>query len=166
MLPYDVHPTAVVLLQPLVFLLQPPKPAPVVRRAPASRGWLRCGGGLTAPTTPTAGQAIPLLTHTPCYSAGTAASHCSQTSEPSYSSSRVLPLPRLPRLRVVPFLGLGVVHRPGALGAAWSTWSRNDFHRTWTVRGEAGSWVHGRGKEVPPYLYLLIKQRWLLVVRH
>ena len=75
----------------------------------------------------------------------------SRTSEPSYSSRRVHPLPRLPRLRVVPFLGLAVVHRPGALGAAWSTWSRNDFHRTWTVCGEADSWVHGRSKEVPPY---------------
>ena len=94
------------------------------------------------PTTPTAGQGIPLLTHTPCYSAATAASHRSRTSEPSYSSPRGHPLPRLPRLRVVPFLGLAVVHRPGALGAAWSTWSRNDFHRMWTVRGEADSWVH------------------------
>ena len=101
--------------------------------------------------TPIAGLAIPLLTHTPCYSAATAASHRSRTSEPSYSSPRGHPLPCLPRLRVVPFLGLAVVHRPGALGAAWSTWSRNGFHRTWTVRGEADSWVHGRSKEVPPY---------------
>ena len=93
----------------------------------------------------------PPLTHTPCYSAATAASHRSQTSEPSYSSPRGLPLPRPPRLRVIPFLGLAVVHRPSALGAAWSTWSRNGFHRTWTVRGEADSWVHGRSKEVPPY---------------
>ena len=93
-------------------------------------------------------QAIPLRTHTPCYSAATAASHRSRMNEPSYSSMRGHPLPRLPRLRVVPFLGLAVVHRPGALGAAWS---RNGFHRTWTVRGEADSWVHGRSKEVPPY---------------
>ena len=61
----------------------------------------------------------------------------SRTSEPPYSSTRVHPLPCLPRLRVVPFLGLAVVHHPGALGAAWSTWSSNDFHRTWTVCGEA-----------------------------
>ena len=74
-----------------------------------------------------------------------------RTSQVSYSSPRGLPLPRLPWLPVVPFLGLAVVHHPGALGAAWSTWSRNDFHRTWTVRGEADSWVHGRSKEVPPY---------------
>ena len=103
------------------------------------------------PTTPTAGQDIPPLTHTPCYSAVTVASHRSRTSEPSYSSSRGHPLLRLPWLQVVPFLGLAVVHRCGALGAAWSRWSRNDFHRTWTVRGEADSWVHGRSKEVPPY---------------
>ena len=75
----------------------------------------------------------------------------SRTSEPPYSSPRGHPLPRLPRLRVVPFLGISDVHRRGALGAAWSTWSRNDFHRTWTVRGEADSWVHGSRKEVPPY---------------
>ena len=88
------------------------------------------------PTTPTTGQAIPLLTHTPCYFAATAASHRSRTSEPSYSSTRGHPLPRLPRIRVVPFLGLAVVHRRGALRAAWSTWSRNDFHHKSTVRGE------------------------------
>ena len=93
------------------------------------------------PTTPIAGQAIPLLTHTPCYSAAMAASHRSRTNEPSYSSPRGHPLPRLPWLRVVLFLGLTVVHRLGALGAAWSTWSMT-FHRKSTVRGEADSWVH------------------------
>ena len=95
-------------------------------------------------TTATTGQAIPPLTHTPCYSAATAASHRSRTSEPSYSSPRGLRLLCLPRLRAVPFLGLAVVHRPGALGAAWSTWSMTDMHLKWTVRGEANSWVHGR----------------------
>ena len=35
-----------------------------------------------SPTTPTAGQAIPLLTHTPCYSAATAASHRSEPMNP------------------------------------------------------------------------------------
>ena len=45
----DVHPTAVVLLQPLVFLPQPPKATPVVPHAPDSRGRLCCRGGLTAP---------------------------------------------------------------------------------------------------------------------
>ena len=100
---------------------------------------------------PPLAQGIPLLTHTPCYSAATAASRRSRTSEPSYSSPRGHPLPRLPRLRVVPFPGLAVIHRPGALAAAWSTWSRNDFHRNNTIRVEADSWVHGSGKEVPPY---------------
>ena len=103
------------LLQPLVFLLQPPKAASVVPHAPASHGRLCYRGGLTAPTTPTASQAIPLRTHTPYYSAATAASHRSRTSEPSYSSPCGLPLLRLPRLPVVPFLGLAIVHHPGAL---------------------------------------------------
>ena len=129
------------LLQPLVFLVQPPKAAPVVSPAPASRGRLCCCAGLRAPNTPTTGQGIPLLTHTPCYSAATSASRRSRTSEPSYSSPRGHPLSRLPRLCVVPFLGLAVVHRPGALGAAWSTWLTTDFHRKSTVRGEADSWV-------------------------
>ena len=102
-------------------------------------------------TTPTAGQAIPPLTHTPCYSAATAASRRSRTSEPSYSSPRGHPLLRLSRLRVVPFLGLAVVHRRGALGATWSMWSTTEFHWKNTVHGEADSWVHGSRKEVPPY---------------
>src|SRR3954471_18456831 len=92
---------------------------------------------------------LPRRPHRPYYShrwpgpAATAASHRSRTSEPSYSSPRGLPLPRIPRPRVVPFLGLVVFHHRGALRAAWSTWSRNDFHRKSTVRGEADSWVHG-----------------------
>ena len=101
--------------------------------------------------TPTAGQAIPPLTHTPCYSAATAASHRSRTSEPSYSSPHGLPLLRFPRLRVVPFLGLSIIHHLGALDAAWSMWSMNDFHQKSIVSGEADSWVHGGRKEVPPY---------------
>ena len=121
------------LLQPLVFLLQPPKAAPVVPHAPASRGRLCCRGGLTA----------PYYSHRWPGPAATAASHRSRTSEPSYSSPRGLPLPRLPRLRVVPYLSLAVVHRRGALRAAWSTVSKNDFHRKSTVRGQADSWVHG-----------------------
>ena len=72
----------------------------------------------------------------------------SRTSKPLYSPPRGQPLPSLPRLRVVLFLGLTIVHRPGALGAAWST---TDFHRKSTVRGEPDSWVHGGRKEVPPY---------------
>ena len=117
------------------------KAAPAGPLAPASHGRLCCRRGLTA----------LYYSHRWPGPAATVASHRSRTSEPSYSSSRGLPLPRLPRLCVVPFLGLAVVHRRGALGAAWSTWSRNDFHRTWTIRGEADSWVHGGSKEVPPY---------------
>ena len=98
-------------------------------------------GGLTA----------PYYSHRCLGPAATAASHRSRTSEPSYSSPRGLTLSCLPRLPVVPFLGLTVLHRPGALGVAWSTWSRNDFHRKSTVRGEADSWVHDSCKEVPPY---------------
>ena len=120
----DVHPTALVLLQPLVFLLQPPKAAPVVPHAPASRGRLCCRGGLTA----------PYYSHRWPSPAATAASHRSRTSEPSYSSPRGLPLPRLPQLRVVPFLGLVVVHRRGALGTVWATWSTTESHRKMTVR--------------------------------
>ena len=89
--------------------------------------------------TPIAGLAIPLITHTCCYSPGTADEPVNPRTPPHGKQ-----LPSLPRLRVVPFLGLAVVHRPGALGAAWSTWSMNDIHQKWTVRGEANSWVHGR----------------------
>ena len=94
------------LLQPLVFLLQPPKAASVVPHAPTSRSQLCCRGGLTS----------PYYSHRWPGPAATAASHRSRTSEPSYSSPRGLPLPRLPRLRVVPFLGLAVVHRRGQGG--------------------------------------------------
>ena len=147
----DSHPTAVVLLQSLIFLLQPPNQRRRDRLLPPPVAGCATTQASAPPTTLTAGQGIPLLTHTPCYSAATAASHRSRTSEPSYSSPRGHPLPRLPWLRVVPFLGLAVVHRLGALGAAWSMWSTNDFHRKSIVRGEADSWVHGSCKEVPPY---------------
>ena len=91
---------------------------------------------------PIAGLAIPLLTHTCCYSPVTA-------DEPVNPRTVVLPSAwettaesSLPPCRSFP--GLAVVHRPGALGAAWSTWSTTDVHLKWTVRGEADSWVHGR----------------------
>ena len=47
----------------------------------------------------------------------------SRTSQPSYSPPRGQPLSCLPRLHVVPFVGLTIVHRPSALGAAWSMMS-------------------------------------------
>ena len=88
--------------------------------------------------TPIAGLAIPLLTHTCCYSPATA----DEPNKLSYSPPCGKQLPSLPCLHVVPFLGLVVVPHPGALGAPWSTWSTTDMHLKWTVRGEADSWVH------------------------
>ena len=123
-------------------LLAPSAQSSAGRAACSCRPW---------PPTPSAGQTIPLCTHTPCYSAATTASHHSRASEPSYSSMRGHPLSCPPRLRVVPFLGLAIIHRPSVLGAARTTWSRNGFHRMWTVCGEADSWVHSRSKGVPPY---------------
>ena len=135
------------LLQSLIFLPQPPKPAPSEPPAPASRGRLCCRAGLMAPSYSHPWPVYPSTRpHLVLFSGDG-----SRTSEPSYSSPRGKQLPCLPWLHVVPFQGFAVVHRPGALGLAWSTLSRNDFHRTWTVRGEADSWVHGRSKEVPPY---------------
>ena len=62
------------------------------------------------PTIPTAGQALRRRQpHT--------------TAEPVNPHS---PLRAGFHCHVVPFLGLAVVHRRGALHAAWSTWSRND----------------------------------------
>ena len=92
--------------------------------------------------TPIAGLAIPLLTHTCCYFLATAEEPVNPRT--SYSPPCLKQLPSLPCLCVVPFLGLTVVHRPGTLGASWSTWSTTDMHLKWTVHGEADSWVHGR----------------------
>ena len=112
------------------------KAAPAGPPAPASRGRLCCRAGLTAPPY---SHRWPSHPSTCCYSPGTA-------DEPVNPRTplRGKQLSSLLGLHVVPFLGLAVVHRPGALGVAWSTWSMNDIHRKWTVRGEADSWVHGR----------------------
>ena len=100
--------------------------------------------------TPIAGLAIPLLTHTCCYSPAT-------TDEPVIPSTVVLPSAwettaesSLPPSRSL--LGLYVVHRPSALGAAWTTWSTTDMHLKWIVREEADSWVHGRTQGNAPLL--------------
>ena len=106
---------------------------------PPPRGQLCCRAGLTAPYYSHRWPGHPSTHPHPLLFCGDGSLTPQRTSEPSYSSTRGHPLPRLPRLRVIPFLGLAVVHHRGALDAAWSTWSRNDFHRTWTVRGEADS---------------------------
>ena len=111
------------------------KQAPVVPRAPASYGRLRCRGGLTAHCYSHCWPGHPSTHPHPMLFCSDDSLTPQRTSEPSYSSTRGHPLPRLPRLRVV--------HRPGALGAVWSTWSMTDMHLKWTVRGEADSWVHG-----------------------
>ena len=51
------------------------------------------------------------------------------TSQRSFSHQHGHPLRWLCRLRVVLFLGLALVHRVYALGAARSTWSTNNSHR-------------------------------------
>ena len=127
----DRHPSSISRLLP---------PAPPVPPAPASHGRLYCRAGLTAPPYSHPWPVYP-STHPRLL---LFSDDGSRTSQPSYSPPCGQPLPSLPCLRVVPFLGLAVVHRPGALGVAWSTWSTTDMHLKWTVRGEADSWVHGR----------------------
>ena len=80
--------------------------------------------------------------HTCCYSPATADEPVNSLVQ-SYSPPRGKQLPSLPCLRVVPFLGLTIVHCPSALGVACSMWSTTDMHLKWTVRGEPDSWVHG-----------------------
>ena len=138
----DVNPTAVLLLLSLVFFfLQSPKPNHPIGSACSRLPW-----PAVLPHRPHR----PTLLH--CWP-GHSSTHPhlllfsgdgSRTSKPSYSPPHGQPLPSLPWLRVVPFLGFAVVHCHGALGAALSTWSMDDIHRTWTVHGKAGSWVHGR----------------------
>ena len=69
----DVHPTTVVLLQSLLFLLQPLKQAPAGLPAPSSPRSAVLSRKASPPhRTSIAGLAIPLLTHTCCYSPATA----------------------------------------------------------------------------------------------
>ena len=129
-----------VLLQSLLFLLQPLKQALAGLPAPSSRGRLCCHAGLTAPSFSHRWPSHPSTHPHLLLLSGDGR----RTSKPSHSPPRGKQLPSFHWLRVVPLLGLAVVHRPSALGAAWSTWSTNDMHGKWTVRGEADSWVHGR----------------------
>ncbi len=129
----DGHPTAVVLLQSLLFLLRPLKQAPAGLPAPSSPGRLCCRVGLTAPPYSHRWPSDPSTHPHLLLFFGNGR----QTSKPSYPAPRMKQLPSLPCLRVVPFLGFAVVHHPGALGVAWSTWSTTDMHLKWIVRGEA-----------------------------
>ena len=146
----DLHPTAGILLQSLVFfpqhcrdhLLQPLASSGVVLRSLA-----KCY--------PADGQAIPPL-RTSCYSLPSVSPPRTRTSQVSHSSPSVTPLPRLPHLRVIPVWGLAVVHRLGALGAAWSTYrviGRGLYVESLTAGTQE---VHGRtqGK------FLLIKMNF------
>ena len=109
---------------------------------------------------PADGKTIPPL-RTSCYSLSSVGPPHTRTSQVSHSSLSATPLSRLPHLRVVPVWGLAVVHRLGALGAAWSTY---ESHRKRTVRGEPdgwdprGPWSHAR--KVPPYYALYVHCTW------
>ena len=89
----DLHPTAGILLQSLVFfpqrcrnrLLQPLASSGVVLRSSAKRY-------------PADGQAIPPL-RTSCYSLPSVGPPRTRTSQVSHSSPSATPLPRLPHLR-------------------------------------------------------------------
>ena len=115
--------------------------------APASRGRLGCRGGLTVPYYFHRWLGHPSTHPHPLLFCGDDSLTPQRTSEPSYSSTRGHPLPTLPCLRAIPFLSLTVVHRRGALGAAWSMWSTIDFHRKCTICGEADSRVHGNARK-------------------
>jgi hypothetical protein len=134
----DVHPTAVLLLQSLIFLLQPPKPAPPGPPAPASHGRLCCRVGLTAPPYSHGWPGLPSthphpllfssdgsLTPRPNQSTLILPSAWASTAACSLAPRRSLP-------------SLVVVCRLVALDTAWST---NDSHQKTTVRGDADSWT-------------------------
>ena len=103
----DVHPTTVVLLQSLLFLLQQLKQVPVGLAAPSSRNRLCCRAGLTAPPYSYRWPSHPSThPHLLLFSGDDR-----RTSKPPYSLSRGKQLPSLPWLHVIPFLGLSLVHR-------------------------------------------------------
>ena len=109
----DVHPTAVVLLQSLLFMLQPLKQAPAGLPAPSSRGRLCCCAGIMAPPYSHRWPSHPSTHPHMLLFSGDGW----RTSKPSYSSVWETTA-EYSRPCVVPFLGLAVVHCLGALGAA------------------------------------------------
>ena len=138
----DLHPTAGILLQSLVFF--PQRCRNRLLQPSASSGVVLCS---SAKCYPADGQAIPPL-RTSCYSLPSVGPPRTRTSKVSHSSLSATPLPRLPHLRVIPVCGLAIVHRLGALYTVWSTWSTKESHRKMTVLGEANSgdapcpWTH------------------------
>ena len=92
--------------------------------------------------TPIAGLAIPLLTHTCCYSPATADEPVNPRTvvllSARASTAASSPAPHRP------------LHRPRRRPPPWRSQRGlvnvvNDRHALkWTVRGEADSWVHGR----------------------
>ena len=75
--------------------------------------------------TPIAGLAIPLLTHTCCYSPATVDGPVNPRTVVLPSAWETTAESSLPPC--CSFRGPAVVHHPGALGAAWSTWSMTDM---------------------------------------
>ena len=138
----DVHPTAVVLLQSLLFLLQPLEQAAAGLPAPSTSGRLCSRAGLTAPpyshrwpSHPSTHPHLLLFSDDGRRTGNPRTVVLPSVWETTAESS--LPLCRsLPRPRRRP--------PPWCSRAAWSTWSTTDTHLKWTVHGEADSWVHGR----------------------
>ena len=117
--------------------------------APASRGQLCYCGGLTAPilvpplARPSLHSPAPPVILRP-WQPHTAAEPVNTRTPLHVGITAVsCPAPRrpLPRPRRCPD------HRPGALGAAWSTWSTTDFHQKSIVRGEADNWVQAAARK-------------------
>ena len=95
--------------------------------------------------TPIAGLAIPLLTHTCCYSPAMADEPVNPRTVVLTSTWETTVESFLPPCRPLPRHH----HRPPPWCSrrfllAWSTWSTTDMHLKWTVRGEADNWIHGR----------------------
>ncbi len=146
---------AAVLLQSLIFLLQPPKPAPAGLPAPSSRGWLCCRQAIR-----TACSLLPWLAVLPpghpsnhphiLLFSGDVSLTPQPTSQRSFFPQRGHPLRWLRRLWVVLFLGLALVHRVCALSAARSTWSTNNSHRERLTVGAHTLWLLWRRRSFSP----------------
>ena len=108
------------LLQPLVFLLQPPKAAPVVPPAPASCGRLCCRGGVTTPILLPPLARPSLHSPTPPFILRRRQPHTAAEPVNPRTPLRVgYQMMRLPRLHVIPFLGLAVVQTTALVLSAW-----------------------------------------------